>query len=72
MGLFGAKMWVQVGSKMAKKALFISATSLPTQFFQKSNFLTVIVSYNTLSKLKDQLTVLHKGTSTKNFSHADF
>ena len=29
---YGAKIWVQVGSKMAKKVVFIPATLLPTQF----------------------------------------
>ena len=38
-----AKMWVQVGLKMAKKAVFTPATLLPTQFSQKTKFLTVIV-----------------------------
>ena len=32
---FGAKIWVQVGSKMVKKVVFIRDTLLPTQFFLK-------------------------------------
>ena len=43
-GPVGAKMWVHIGPKMAKKAIFIIATSLPTQFFLKSKLLTAIVS----------------------------
>ena len=34
----------QVGSKMAKKVVFIPATLLPTQFFLKAKFVTVITS----------------------------
>ena len=37
----------QVGSKMAKKVVFIPATLLPTQFSLKTKFLTAIVSYHT-------------------------
>ena len=37
-------MWVQLGSKMAKKVIFIPATSLPTNFSLKTKFLTAIVS----------------------------
>ena len=49
----------QVGSKMAKKIVFIPATLLPTQFSLETKFLTAM-SPNTLSKLKDELTDLHK------------
>ena len=37
-------MWVQVGSEMTKTVIFISATSLPTQFSLKKKFLRAIVS----------------------------
>ena len=52
-------MWVQVGSKMAKRAIFILATSLPMQFFSKNKVLNSH-SLLTLSKLKDELTGLYK------------
>ena len=42
-GMFGAKISVYVGSKMTKKAIFIPATSLPTQFSLKEKFLRAIV-----------------------------
>ena len=52
-------MWVQVGLKMAEKVVFIRATLLPTQFSLKTKSLTAIGN-NTLRKLKDELTGLHK------------
>ena len=39
-GPFGAKMWVQAGSKLGKKVAFIQATLLSTQFSLKTKFLT--------------------------------
>ena len=39
-GHCGTKMWVQVGSKMAKKVVFTAATLLPTQFSLKTKFAT--------------------------------
>ena len=34
-GPFGAKMWVQFGSKIARKAIFMPAISLPAHFSLK-------------------------------------
>ena len=60
--LFGplvAKMWVQVGSKMAKKGFFIPTIFQPTQFSSKNK---VFNSHSvlTLSKLKYELIDLRK------------
>ena len=43
-GRFRAKMRVQVGSKMAKKTIFIPAMSFATRFSLKPKFLRAIVS----------------------------
>ena len=58
-GPFGAKMWVQVGSKMAKKVFFIPTIFQPTQFSSKNKVFNSH-SVPTLSKLKYELTDLHK------------
>ena len=50
---FGAKIWVQVGSKIVKKTIFIPATSVPIQFF-------LLESPNKLNQLRDELTGIHK------------
>ena len=61
--LFGplvvAKMWVQVGSKMAKKGFFIPTIFQPTQFSSKNKVFNSH-SVPTLSKLKYELIDLHK------------
>ena len=59
MGLFGAKMCLPIGSKITAKAIFIPATLLPTQFSIKNKVLKS-QSPNTLSKLEDELSGLHK------------
>ena len=41
--LFGAKIWAHVGSKMAKKFIFMPAISLLIQFFLKEKFLRALV-----------------------------
>ena len=38
-GLFGAKMWAHTVSKMAKKVIFMQATSLPNPVFPKREVL---------------------------------
>ena len=52
-------MWAHVGSKMIKKAIFIPATPLPTQFSLEEKFLRA-KSSSTLSKLTNKLAGLHK------------
>ena len=43
-GPFATNIWVQVGSKIAKKIVFIPATLLPMQFSLKTKFLIALVS----------------------------
>ena len=41
---FATNIWIQVGSKMARKIVFIPATLLPIQFSLKTKFLIALVS----------------------------
>ena len=60
-------MWAHAWVKNGKKAIFIPATSLATQFSLKKKMLRAIVFYcsSALSKLKDKVTGLHKTLYTK-------